>query len=63
VLCTHRPVLAEVFAVLRAAAGRTAQDAIPGKDPFLAPGEVLVAHVPVGGTVRVVDVERHQPLA
>ncbi len=62
VLCTHRPVLGEVFSVLRTAARSEAAGAIPGKDPYLAPGEVLVAHVPVAGPVRVVDVERHQPL-
>jgi 8-oxo-dGTP diphosphatase len=62
VLCTHRPVLGAVFSVLRGAARSEVAGAIPGKDPFLAPGEVLVAHVPVAGPVRVVDVERHQPL-
>ncbi len=62
VLCTHRPVLREVFSVLREAARGEAAGAIPGKDPFLAPGEVLVAHVPVTGPLRVVEVERHQPL-
>jgi 8-oxo-dGTP diphosphatase len=61
VLCTHRPVLAEVLQVLRQAAGRDVADGIPTKDPFLAPGEVLVAHVPVAGAARVVAVERHHP--
>lgn len=65
VLCTHRPVLADVFDVVRAACARGARDGVPGKDPFLAPGEVLVAHValPPAGAPRVVAVERHQPQA
>jgi 8-oxo-dGTP diphosphatase len=61
-LCTHRPVLAEVFTVLRAAAPRDVAAEVPAKDPFLAPGEVLVAHVLAAGPRRVVAVERHQPL-
>jgi 8-oxo-dGTP pyrophosphatase MutT (NUDIX family)/phosphohistidine phosphatase SixA len=60
-LCTHRPVLGEVFLVLRGVAPRDVGVEIPGKDPFLAPGEVLVAHVPAVGPPRVVAVERHQP--
>ena len=34
---------------------------LPGKDPYLAPGEVLVAHVRAARPHRVVSVERHQP--
>ena len=60
-VCTHRPVLGEVFLVLRGAAPRDVAAELPAKDPFLAPGEVLVAHVPVAGAPRVVAVERHQP--
>jgi 8-oxo-dGTP diphosphatase len=61
VLCTHRPVLAEVFTVLRAAAPHDVAGEVPGKDPFLAPGEVLVAHVLTTAPHRVVTAERHQP--
>ena len=62
-LCTHRPVLAEVFDVVRGACEPTVAACVPGKDPYLAPGEVLVAHVALATTVRarVVAVERHQP--
>lgn len=61
-LCTHRPVLPAVLAVLRAAATATAGTAIPDSDPYLAPGEVLVAHVARGrGEPRVLAVERHIP--
>jgi 8-oxo-dGTP pyrophosphatase MutT (NUDIX family)/phosphohistidine phosphatase SixA len=64
VLCTHRPVLAEVLGVVRSASVPDAAAGIPVKDPYLAPGEVLVAHVALGPwPVRVVDVERHQPQA
>jgi 8-oxo-dGTP diphosphatase len=58
VICTHRPVLGTILGVLagHAAAGRSGD--LPRKDPFLAPGEVLVAHVQ-RGSARVVVVERH----
>ena len=64
-LCTHRPVLAEVFDVVRAACDAGVASAVPAKDPYLAPGEVLIAHVAVApaGPARVVAVERHQPQA
>jgi 8-oxo-dGTP diphosphatase len=61
VLCTHRPVLPQVFDVLREAAPRDVGAEVPAKDPFLAPGEVLVAQVLAAGPHRVVSVERHQP--
>jgi len=61
-LCTHRPVLAEVFGVVRAACTPSAAAGVPDSNPFLAPGEVLVAHVAAGTwPARVVAVERHQP--
>jgi 8-oxo-dGTP diphosphatase len=63
VLCTHKPVLAEVFIVLREAAPPDVAAEVPSKDPYLAPGEVLVAHVVAAGPHRVVTVERHQPQA
>ncbi len=58
VLCTHRPVLGTVLGVLagHAEVGRAAS--LPSKDPFLDPGELLVAHV-ARSTGRVVAVERH----
>jgi 8-oxo-(d)GTP phosphatase len=63
-LCTHRPVLAEVFDVVRSACPPGVASTVPAKDPYLAPGEVLVAHVAaLGGQERVVAVERHQPRA
>lgn len=61
-LCTHRPVLGAVLEVLRRAGDPEAARGIPTEDPFLAPGEVLVAHTVTGANgPRVVAVERHCP--
>ena len=62
VLCTHRPVLPTVLDVLGQHSRRAVADALPRTDPYLRPGEVLVAHVaqsPKGP--RAVAVERHRP--
>lgn len=58
VVCTHRPVLGTLLGALagRAEVGRAGD--VPARDPFLAPGELLVAHV-AQGSGRVVAVERH----
>lgn len=44
-LCTHRPVLEHVIAALGAAGDERVRDRLPIQDPWLAPAEVLVAHV------------------
>jgi 8-oxo-dGTP diphosphatase len=44
-LCTHRPVLSTVLDVLAEHARRPVADALPARDPFLEPGEAIVAHV------------------
>jgi phosphohistidine phosphatase SixA len=63
VLCTHRPVLPTVVDVLAQHARRSVANAMPLGDPFLEPGEALVAHVAqTAKGPRVVAVERHQPL-
>jgi len=62
VLCTHRPVLPTVIDVLAQHARRRVADALPRHDPFLHPGQMLVAHVastPKGP--RVVATEVHAP--
>jgi 8-oxo-dGTP diphosphatase len=62
VLCTHRPVLPTVFDVLAQHAKRTVANRLPRQDPFLQPGQALVAHVartPKGP--RVVEVELITP--
>jgi len=58
VVCTHRPVLGTLLGALagRAEVGRSGD--LPSHDPFLAPGELLVAHV-AHSSGRVVAVERH----
>lgn len=59
-LCTHRPVLAGVMETLRQYASPEIRDRIPDANPYLHPGEVLVAHVLRGGPRPVVvAVERH----
>ncbi len=57
-VCTHRPVLGTVLGSLagHAEVGRSGD--LPAKDPFLVPGELLVAHVS-HRSGRVVAVERH----
>ncbi|MFI2753597.1 NUDIX domain-containing protein [Cellulomonas sp. P22] len=62
VVCTHRPVLPTVLDVIATHGRRKVADQVPVEDPFLRPGEVLVAHTAL--TVRgprVVAVERHLP--
>jgi 8-oxo-dGTP pyrophosphatase MutT (NUDIX family)/phosphohistidine phosphatase SixA len=44
-VCTHRPVLAAVVAALREAAPDSVADRLPRADPWLAPAEILVAHI------------------
>ncbi len=58
-LCTHRPVLPAVFAALEGVATADSSTRLPRAEPYLAPGEALVAHVTHGPRPRVVDVERH----
>ncbi|WP_129337811.1 NUDIX hydrolase [Cellulomonas endophytica] len=61
VLCTHRPVLPTVVDVVAAHARRAVADELPASDPFLRPGEVLVAHVAATARgPRVVAAERHR---
>ncbi len=57
-LCTHRPVLPTVLDALAGHATEGVAAALPHHDPYLGPGEVLVAHV-ARGTGLVVAVERH----
>ena len=62
VLCTHRPVLPTVLDVLGQHSRRAVADVLPQRDPFLEPGELLMAHVsesPKGP--RVVAVEKVTP--
>ena len=60
IICTHRPVLSTVLGTLAGHSSPGVGDAIPRSDPYLEPGEVLVAHVSAASG-RVVRVERHLP--
>ncbi|WP_218974854.1 NUDIX hydrolase [Streptomyces sp. NP160] len=57
-LCTHRPVLSTVFGELAEHAADDVSALLPQHDPYLGPGEVLVAHVSRSSGL-VVAVERH----
>ncbi len=62
-VCTHRPVLPTVLGVVREHTRHHARAALPTSDPYLRPGEVLVAHVTAGADgPRVEAVERHTPV-
>ncbi len=60
-LCTHRPVLPTVMQALAAHARRSVREALPADEPYLHPGQVLVAHVAQRASgPRVVAVETHR---
>lgn len=61
-LCTHRPVLEGVLDAVRERSLPEVACEIPDANPFLHPGEVLVAHVAPrpGSKPQVVAVERHR---
>lgn len=62
VMCTHRPVLPTVLDVLGQHSRRSVAGSLPTKDPYLRPGEMLVAHVGrTGKGPRVMGVERSSP--
>ncbi|MCA5892123.1 NUDIX hydrolase [Isoptericola sp. NEAU-Y5] len=62
VLCTHRPVLPTVLDVLGQHSRRSVADVLPARDPFLEPGELLVAHVAATAKgPRVVAAEKITP--
>jgi len=62
VLCTHRPVLSTVLDVLGQHSRRAIANALPSRDPFLDPGEILLAHVAATGKgPRVVGLEKVTP--
>jgi 8-oxo-dGTP diphosphatase len=58
VVCTHRPVLGTLLGTLAGHAAVGVGELLPRTDPFLEPGEALVAHV-CRRSSRVVAVERH----
>ncbi len=61
-ICSHRPVLPTLLDVLAQHASGTVAAGLPTVDPFLEPGEALVAHIaetPTGP--RVVATEKIGP--
>jgi 8-oxo-dGTP diphosphatase len=60
-LCTHRPVLEGVMEVVREWSTPEVAQEVPDANPYLHPGDVLVAHTAHrhGVKPRVVAVERH----
>jgi 8-oxo-dGTP diphosphatase len=61
VVCTHRPALPTVFSQLGEHMPPHLRDLLPGKEPYLTPGELLVCHVALDGRKRVVAVEQFKP--
>lgn len=62
IVCTHRPVLPTVLQTLAHHSAKGVADRLPDKDPYMNPGEILVAYVRPGGTPRIVAFERYRPI-
>lgn len=62
VVCTHRPVLPSILHVLGEHAPAGVRAELPQEDPYLHPGEVLIAHVRRGPVPRIVALERFRPI-
>lgn len=62
-LCTHRPVLPTVLEVLAKHCNKTLAGHLPEKDPYLAPGEMLVLQVSRRNPSQVVSLEQIKPFA
>lgn len=61
-LCTHRPVLPTVLEVLADHSPDGLAKCLPRHDPFMNPGEILVAYVRPGAVPRIVEFERYRPI-
>ncbi|TGD11080.1 NUDIX hydrolase [Brevibacterium sp. S111] len=62
IYCTHRPVLPTIFSVYAEHAPKRVVAKLPKDDPYLKPGEVLVAYVRPGAMPRIVAIERVRPI-
>lgn len=60
-VCTHRPVLPTILAALANHMTPELALSLPTLDPFLTPGEVLLAHVSHAEQGRIVALEQHKP--
>jgi 8-oxo-dGTP diphosphatase len=61
-LCTHRPVLPTVLDVLARHSPEGLAKSLPPRDPYMNPGEILVAYVRPGPVPRIVELERYRPI-
>lgn len=61
-LCTHRPVLPTVLDVLAEHSPEGLAKCLPPHDPYMNPGEILVAYVRPGTIPRIVEFERYRPI-
>ena len=59
-LCTHRPVLPLVFEVLGRHMPADLAAALPGKDPYLAPGEAVICQISRAHEGRIVTLEKYR---
>ena len=62
IYCTHRPVLPTIFSIYAAHAPKRVVAKLPKDDPYLKPGEVLIAYVRPGPIPRIVEIERVRPI-
>ncbi len=60
--CTHRPVLPTILRVFAEHAPKRVAQVLPTEDPYLKPGEILVAYVRPGTVARIVEIERFRPI-
>ena len=60
-LCTHRPVLRTVLKQLAEHMPARLQAQLPGSEPFLSPGEMIICQVSVAEPGRIVSVEQYKP--
>ncbi len=60
-LCTHRPVLPTVLETLAGHMSPELGSHLPRKDPYLSPGEILVAHISIAEPGWIVALEQHKP--
>ncbi len=65
-LCTHRPVLPTLFKAMAALTpNKSVRAAYPKDDPYLSPGQVVIAHViparAEGEAPKIVGVETIRP--
>ena len=61
-VCTHRPVLPTVLRFLASHAVKGLAAQLPDEDPYMSPGEILVAYVRPGPVQRIVAFERFRPI-